>query len=45
MMTNHPVLHGDLIDDIKKHFTNLKAALAVKNCEIIVHGNGILKDL
>jgi hypothetical protein len=44
-MTNHPVLHGDLIDDIKKHFINLKAALTAKNCEIIVHGNGILKDL
>jgi hypothetical protein len=44
-MTNHPVLHGDLIDDIKKHFINLKSALAAKNCLLTVHGNGILKDL
>ena len=44
-MVAHPHLNGDLCGKIKTHFINLKAALKQKNCELIVHGSGILKDI
>jgi hypothetical protein len=44
-MTDHPHLDHALCSKIKRHFKNLKAALLDKNCQMIVHGEGILKDL
>ena len=44
-MTNHPHLDRKLCAKIKIHFRNLKAALQLKNCDLIVHGEGILKDI
>lgn len=42
---NHPHLNRQLCSKIKIHFKNLKVALAIKNCELIIHGEGILKNL
>lgn len=44
-MTNHPNLTGELCNKIKVHFKNLKTALNKNDCDLIIHGNGILKDL
>lgn len=44
-MTNHPNLNGDVCEKIKSHFQHLKNALKEKNCLLVVHGEGILKDL
>lgn len=44
-LVNHPNLDSTLCRKIKNHFQNLKNALKTKNCQIIVHGEGILKDL
>jgi len=44
-MVNHPHLNGELCNKIKNHFRNLKVALEAKNCKMIVHGEGILKDI
>jgi hypothetical protein len=44
-MTNHPHLDHALCDKIKMHFRHLKIALLDKNCLLIVHGDGILKDI
>lgn len=44
-MTNHPNLTGELCNKIKVHFKNLKTALNKNDCKLIIHGNGILKDL
>lgn len=44
-MTNHPHLDKDICDKIKIHFQNLKNALRVKNCALVVHGTGILSEL
>lgn len=41
-LVNHPHLDRPLCGRIKRHFENLKSALKVKGCEIIVHGSGIL---
>lgn len=41
-LTNHPHLDRPLCGRIKHHFKNLRSALKEKNCEIIVHGTGIL---
>jgi hypothetical protein len=44
-LTNHPHLNGELCVKMKLHFKNLKKALEEKGCKLIVHGQGILKDL
>ena len=44
-MVNHPHLDSRLCGRIRKHFINLKTALKEKNCKIIIHGDGILKDI
>jgi len=41
-LTNHPHLDRDLCKKIKIHFTHLINALHERNCQVIVHGNGIL---
>jgi hypothetical protein len=44
-LVDHPNLDHLLCDKIKMHFKHLKTALELKNCKMIVWGNGILKDL
>jgi len=44
-MTNHPHLNGELCAKIRKHFTLLKRALAENNCQMVVHGQGILSTI
>jgi hypothetical protein len=44
-LVNHPHLDQPLCGRIKVHFKHLKVALALKGCEMIIHGDGILKDL
>jgi hypothetical protein len=44
-LVNHPHLDRPLCERIKIHFGNLKAALNQKGCDLVVHGEGILKDL
>lgn len=44
-MVNHPHLDKALCEGIKKHFKNLKTALLEKGCDLIIHGEGILKDI
>lgn len=44
-LLNHPHLDASSCERIKLHFRNLKVALVQNNCELIVHGNGILKNL
>jgi hypothetical protein len=43
-LINHPNLIS-LTKEIKGHFQYLKMALELKGCKMVVHGNGILKDL
>jgi hypothetical protein len=44
-LIGHPNLTGELCTKIKLHFKNLKTALTENDCKLIIHGNGILKDL
>ena len=44
-LINHPHLDSRLCARIKKHFINLKTALTKENCKLIIHGEGILKDI
>lgn len=44
-MVNHPHLKNELCEKIKVHFSSLATALRGKGCEIVVHGQGILKDI
>jgi hypothetical protein len=44
-LTSHPHLDKLLCAKIITHFRNLKTALTQKGCDLIVHGEGILKDL
>lgn len=44
-MTNHPYLDKSICEKIILHFKNLKTALNKYNCELIVHGDGILKNI
>jgi hypothetical protein len=44
-LLNHPHLDRVLCAKIRVHFINLKAAFAEKSCKLIVHGEGILKDI
>jgi hypothetical protein len=44
-LINHPFLDKTLCDKIKIHFINLKTALQAKNCTLVIHGQGILKDI
>jgi hypothetical protein len=44
-LISHPHLDKALCAKIKIHFRNLSKALKDKSCELIVHGNGILKEL
>lgn len=43
-LVNHPHLDRPLCGRIKRHFDNLRSALKLKGCEIIVHGSGILTN-
>ena len=44
-LIGHPNLKPDMCTLIKLHFINLKAALKEKGCELIVHGDGLLKNI
>jgi hypothetical protein len=44
-MVDHPHLDTKLCSRIKRHFINLKSALNKKNCKLIIHGEGILKEI
>jgi hypothetical protein len=44
-LLNHPHLDSKSCDRIKIHFKNLKIALRMQKCELIIHGDGILKKL
>lgn len=44
-LIDHPHLNKDICTRIKIHFQNLKNSLKVHNCQLIVHGSGILVDL
>ena len=44
-LLNHPHLDRDSCDRIKLHFHNLKIALIQNNCQLIIHGDGILKGV
>ena len=44
-LVNHPHLDAPLCGRIKTHFKHLKAALVLKGCQLIIHGEGILKDI
>ena len=44
-MDNHPHFDAKLRARMKIHFRLLKEALKKEGCEMIVHGDGILKDL
>lgn len=44
-LLNHPHLDNALCGKIKVHFKNLKIALLENGCKLIVHGDGILKDI
>jgi hypothetical protein len=44
-MINHPHLDAEICAKIKVHFKNLKTALNQKGCDLIVHGEGILKNI
>lgn len=44
-LVDHPHLNVELCQKIKLHFVNLKKALTEKGCDLIVHGEGILKSI
>lgn len=44
-MDNHPNLKGKSLEKIKLHFTLLKQALRGKKVKLVIHGNGILKNI
>jgi len=44
-LLNHPHLNYAMTMKIKTHFINLKRALEAEGCHLIVHGDGILKDI
>lgn len=44
-MINHPHIQGELIRKSKIHFKNLQKALEPKGCALVVHGDGVFKEL
>jgi hypothetical protein len=44
-LVNHPHLEPVTCEQIKLHFRNLKIALIQNGCQLIIHGQGILKKL
>ncbi len=44
-LTNHQHVNGSLAVKSKLHFKNLKIVLEQKGCKMIIHGQGILKDI
>ena len=44
-LVNHPNLDNALCTKIKIHFKNLKTALSQRGCSLVIHGDGILKDI
>jgi hypothetical protein len=44
-LIGHSNLKPDMCQSIKRHFINLKKALTDEGCELIIHGEGILKDI
>jgi hypothetical protein len=44
-LLNHPHIDSAMCDRIKVHFMNLKRELLKDECKLIVHGDGILKDI
>ena len=44
-LLSHPSLDLKMRERIKVHFINLKFALLQKGCELIIHGDGILKNI
>lgn len=39
---NHPIIKGELLNHVKRHFANLVAELKKYNVPVVVHGSGIL---
>jgi hypothetical protein len=44
-LIQHPNLDLKMRERIKTHFINLKAALKEKGCQLVIHGDGILKNI
>lgn len=44
-LINHPHLDSSSCERIKLHFKNLKVALVQNDCKLIIHGDGILKNV
>lgn len=44
-MLDHPHLKGELLRKIKIHFGHLNTALKEKGCKLIIHGEGVLKNI
>jgi len=44
-LLNHPHLDSKICQSIHRHFVNLKTELVRKNCKLIIHGQGILRDM
>jgi hypothetical protein len=44
-LINHPHLDKPLCAKIITHFRNLKTALNKKGCDLIIHGEGILRNI
>ena len=44
-LTGHSHFNNNICSKIKVHFQNLKNSLKLKNCQMIVHGSGILSEL
>jgi hypothetical protein len=44
-LVNHPYLDKKSCERIKIHFKNLKIALRMRKCELVIYGDGILKKL
>lgn len=44
-LINHPHLAPSTVNRIRRHFANLKTALAMRRVGFIVHGSGVLRSL
>lgn len=44
-LLNHPLLDKRSCERIAMHFKNLKIALRIYGCRLVIHGDGILKSL
>lgn len=44
-LLTHPNLHDQTVERIRRHFINLRDALAPHNVRLVVHGNGALRSV